>query len=62
MTFKDTVTGPVKHTTTLQKYHGEIDPDNPGVEPFEIVTVSAWFEPDGTEITDPERIAELEGN
>jgi len=46
-------TGPMKIKTTLVKYNeGE-------TEPFEVLEQVSWHESDGTEVTDPARIAEL---
>lgn len=50
----DGITAPYRIATTLQKRRaGE-------TEPYETLTDSTWHEPDGTEITDTDRIAELE--
>lgn len=55
----DTTRLAIRHQITIQKYHGEVDPDNPGDEPFETIQTVGWYEADGTLITDPERIAAL---
>ena len=50
----DVIQHPFRIQTTLEKRReGES-------EPYEVVSESSWHEADGTEITDPDRIAELE--
>lgn len=47
---------PHKVHTRVEKYHD----GNTEREPDEIVTVESWHDADGSMITDPDRIAELE--
>lgn len=50
----DALTNPYRIATRLDKRReGES-------EPYETLTSASWHEPDGTEITDEKRIAELE--
>jgi hypothetical protein len=49
---------PYREAIRLAKYRDE-DADPRG-KPEEVVERVTWYEADGTEITDPERIAELE--
>lgn len=51
---------PIKVQTIIEKHHGEIDPNDPTAEPYETVESVGWYEADGTMISDPARIAELE--
>lgn len=49
---------PYRTDTMVEKWDGDIDPDsNP---PTEVITSSAWFENDGTSVTDSVRISEIE--
>jgi hypothetical protein len=50
----DVIIRPYKLQTTLKKRREGED------EPYEIITDESWHEPDGTQITDPGRIGELE--
>jgi len=59
----DSARMPTRHVTTIQKYRGDVDPDNPGADPFETIEIDhGWIAPDGTPITDPDVIRKLEGN
>jgi hypothetical protein len=55
---RDTHGLPYREAVRLVKYPSE-DAYQRG-EPEEVVERVTWYEADGTEITDPERIAELE--
>ncbi len=50
----ETITSPYRVATKLEKRR-EGEPD-----PYETLTTATWFEADGSEITDTERIAALE--
>jgi hypothetical protein len=54
----DKITGPYKVALRIEKFHSE-EERLTGV-PFEDETTASWHDPDGSEITDPARIAELE--
>jgi len=54
----DTNQLPYREAVRLVKYRDE-DAYQRG-EPEEVVERVTWYEADGTEVTDPERIAELE--
>lgn len=45
-----------RETVTLEKYRGR--PEDGA--PYEVITTDQWFEADGTPVTDPARIAQLE--
>lgn len=47
-----------KHVVTIAKFGSEQDPERD--EPYAVETTAAWYDMDGTEITDPDRIAALE--
>lgn len=53
----ETVTVPHRISLHLAKYAG--DPQ-PGQEPEEVIDTVAWFEGDGTPVTDPARAAALD--
>ena len=42
----------------IEKFHSDEERLDPNVEPYEVV--EAWYEADGTRITDEDRIASLE--
>lgn len=50
--------GPYKMTRQLAKWNNYRTPDTG--PPDEVLDAAWWYEPDGTEITDPARIAALE--
>jgi hypothetical protein len=50
----DAITTPFRIATTLEKRREGED------EPYETLTDTSWHEPDGTEITDQQRIDQLE--
>lgn len=50
----DNLGRPYRVAITLEKRHEN------EADPYETVTESSWHEPDGSEITDEQRIAELE--
>ena len=50
----DSITTPYRITTQLTKRREGDD------EPYEVIDHLYWHEADGTEVTDPERIRELE--
>ncbi len=53
----DHIAVPHKITFTIDKYAPGHEPDDC---PDEVVRVTCWMDTDGTEISDPARIAELE--
>ena len=50
----ETLSGPYRIATRLDKRRA------PDAEPYETLTATSWHEQDGTEITDTQRIAQLE--
>lgn len=54
----DTMAGPYKARAAVAKYNDGRTPDDG--DPDEVVVVEGWFEADGMEVTDPQRIAEIE--
>jgi len=57
------VTGPYRIVQVVTKFNGEVSAehiDAGEVEPFETVLVTGYYEANGTPITHPERIADVE--
>lgn len=52
----ETIARPYRLTSSLEKRREGED------QPYEVINHSWWHEPDGTEITDLDRIAELEAD
>lgn len=52
------ITGPYKVSFRIEKWSEDQDPETDA--PYDDETTESWHEPDGSEITDPNRIAELE--
>jgi hypothetical protein len=53
------LSGPIRVTTALDKFAGD-EAFLDGTTPAETVVLVAWYDPDGTEVRDPARIAALE--